>query len=74
MMETAILDLGLLLNVICVANRVHSPLFLGYGSPVKPSSTELLPLEASQLMGCASSVLRRDYTWTGRPLQVAKRC
>lgn len=44
-METATLIVGALLKTICVANRVHRPLSRGNGSLVKPSSTELLPLD-----------------------------
>jgi hypothetical protein len=52
-----ILKLGSLQNMIWVVNWVHRPLFQGNFNFVKPSRTELLPLDWSLIMTNCSKLI-----------------
>ena len=60
---TATLVLGLLRKVICVAKRVQSPLSRGKGKPVRPSSTELLPLRRLSVNSSLATQAVNRLTW-----------
>lgn len=59
-------SLEALRKVICVANRVQSPLSRGNGSCVRPSKTELLPLDLRSPVSRAEPTRATDNTRRGQ--------